>query len=255
VPPQRAKSPPGPASIPTGQRRPTLIVDEDYDLIFDDESEYEGIEPSIEPGSLVVSATAQRSFTTRHEVMPDVAIAEILVVAAEAVAHGKTTRREDGRIVLEVEQFILYLSPNGKTVIGYRTRHYERTPTQVFSGVPSRFGAGKGRNRDRSHPQVEIGPPKSLLQLQEGIDPEAVRFSSLATHQLAKQLFLHKSDPELPRLMRAALTQALAGGSWTVERSDELGPRSYGLFFEGRKWILDARDSSVILCVPNGDAD
>ena len=40
-------------------------------------------------------------------------------------------------------------SRNGRTVIGYATRHYERTPTQVFAGQPSRFGAGRVQQRPR----------------------------------------------------------------------------------------------------------
>jgi len=150
VPPQAVKRAPGRASIPMAVRRPTLVVDEEFDLFEDDDEDLDDDElPSIHASSLLVTATAQRSFTTRHQVLPEVAIAEIRFVAARAVEMDSIERMDSGRLKLSAKKFVLYLSPNGRTVIGYATRHYERTPTQVFAGQPSRFGAGRVQQRPR----------------------------------------------------------------------------------------------------------
>jgi hypothetical protein len=155
VPPQPEKRPPGRASIPMGVRRPTLVVDEEFDLFEDDDLE-DGEIPAIHGSTLLVSATAQRAFTTRHQVLPEVAIHEIRFLASRAVEMDAVELMDTGRLKLSAKKFTLYLSPDGRTVIGYSTRHYERTPTQVFAGQPSRFGAGhiheRAERAERSEP-------------------------------------------------------------------------------------------------------
>lgn len=247
VPPQPEKRAPGRESIPMGVRRPTLVVDEEFDLFDDlDDDLDDGEIPAIDASSLLVSATAQRSFTTRHQVLPEVAIDEIRFLAARAVEMDSIELLDTGRLKLSAKKFVLYLSPNGRTVVGYATRHYERTPTQVFAGQPSRFGAGRSQER---RPR---GAPLEIEDLRHTVDPSTVRISSLATNQFARVAGLRPKEAETGEVMRQAYVDAFADGSWATGQS---GP-GYEISHLGRKWVIATDDGSVILCVPlePGDA-
>lgn len=247
VPPQPEKRAPGRESIPMGVRRPTLVVDEEFDLFDDlDDDLDDGEIPSIDASSLLVSATAQRSFTTRHQVLPEVAIDEIRFLAARAVEMDSIELLDTGRLKLSAKKFVLYLSPNGRTVVGYATRHYERTPTQVFAGQPSRFGAG--RNQER-RPR---GAPLEIEELRDSVDPSAARIGSLATNQFARVAGLRPKEAETSEVIRQAYVDAFTNGSWAPGQG---GP-GYEISHLGRKWVIAADDGSVILCVPlePGDA-
>ena len=150
VPPQPEKRAPGRESIPMGVRRPTLVVDEEFDLFDDlDDDLDDGEIPSIDASSLLVSATAQRSFTTRHQVLPEVAIDEIRFLAARAVEMDSIELLDTGRLKLSAKKFVLYLSPNGRTVVGYSTRHYERTLPRCSPASPR--GSGPDATKSVAH--------------------------------------------------------------------------------------------------------
>lgn len=246
VPPQPERMAPGRTSLPMGIARPRLTVDEDFDLIDDDDDddddEYvDDVIPPIHSGSLLVSATAQRAFTTRHQVLPEVAIREIRFLAAKAVEKGGVVRQDSGRLTLTAEKFTIYLSPNGRTVVGYRTRHYERTPTQVFARQPSRFGAGRAvRPPDR-------GEPLPIDLLRSTVDPSRVRMSSMATSQFAKCLGSGTKDPQVAPTMRRFYIQAFEHGVWSTGRDRS----SYEVVHLGTRWVVASDSGAVILCVPS----
>lgn len=239
LPQQPDKMAPGPSSIYAGPHKPRLTVDEDYDLVFEDLADDEV--PTLEPGKLFISRKAQNTFTTHHQVLPEVAVSEIRLLASAALAGGVVTVTKSKVIVLEIAAFRLRVSPDGRTVTEYFTFHFERTPSQVLSGKPSRFGGTRGEPISREpHDALPIDEMRTRLV------PQSVRVSNLALSQYSKWTNMDKRQPETLVSLRRDLEVANTEGTWATGRDDQ----AHELTARSRKWIVASDGTQVILCVP-----
>jgi hypothetical protein len=118
----------------------------------------------------------------------------------------------------------------------YSTLHYERTPTEVLSGKPSRFRKG-GRLKK------EPGPPLALADLISGFDPKHVEVAQTALRLYAKRSGLHPEDASTEASLRSELALAAATGTWRVS---DRGPDAYVLETATRHWIVASDDGTVI---------
>ncbi len=167
--PEHAVVEPGrkPAGVGTfisnpARRKPRLTVNEDFDLIEPDRDAGTGRSHpdldrlSFDASALWVGTRVQAGFTAHHGTDARAAIEELRFFVREALARGDYSRGDSGFHRLRYRRFEVWISPDGKTVTSYSTYHYERTPTQVLGGVPSRFGAG----RQGRQPRVIINEPE-----------------------------------------------------------------------------------------------
>lgn len=143
------------------RRKPRLTVNEDFDLVEPDRDlstdlAYPDLDPSSFDESLLwVGTQVQKEFTAHHGTDPHAAIEELRFFVREALARGAYRRADSGFHFLRYREFEVWISPDGKTVTGYSTFHYERTPTQVLGGFPSRFGSGHRGHHDRPFNESE----------------------------------------------------------------------------------------------------
>lgn len=223
-------------------RKPTLTVDEDFDLIAPGRDiEADRGAPDLDPetfdsSDLWIGIKVQKAFTEHHGTDAHSAIRELRLLAGEALSKGKYDRLNDGFHRLRHEQFELKLSPDGKTVMRYKTFHYERTPSEVFGRKRSRFRKGGGLKR-------EPGPPKPLPELVAAFKPESVEITETALTLYAKRMGLDPNDEATEASMRSELGQAAATGTW---RESNRGPSAYVLEAPNRHWIVASDDGTVV---------
>lgn len=96
------------------------------------------VEPAWDREAVELSPEAVRQFAGRHRVTEDDAADELFALLDDAAARGKRYA-ENGYHHFWVDGFTLVLTPDGRTVVGYRTVHAERTPSEVRNKVKSRF--------------------------------------------------------------------------------------------------------------------
>jgi hypothetical protein len=223
-------------------RRPTLTVDEDFDLMTPGRNmEADRRAPDLDPetfdaSDLWVGIKVQKAFTAHHGTDANTAISELRLLAAEALAKGKYERQEDGFHRLRYKEFTLTLSPDGKAVTRYATFHYERTPSEVLTGKRSRFRKGGGMKR-------EPGPPRPLPELVESFDPGTVGIAETALRLYAKRMGFDSSDQSTEAAMRLELGEAAVTGTW---RKSDRGPTAYVLETPSRHWVIASDDGTII---------
>lgn len=225
-------------------RRPTLTVDEDFDLIgpgrdIDADQAAADLDPeTFDASDLWVGIKVQKAFTAHHGTDAYTAISEVRLLAGEALSKGRYDRQDDGFHRLRYKQFALTLSPDGKAVTRYATFHYERTPSEVMTGKRSRFRKGGGTKVKR-----EPGPPTPLPELVENFNPEAVEIAETALTLYAKRMGLDPDDEAPEAAMRSELGLAAATGTW---RHSDRGPSAYVLETPSRHWIVASDDGTII---------
>jgi hypothetical protein len=147
---------------------------------------------------------------------------ELFGLLDDAAARGTQQRGRNGNHWLRVDGFTLVLTPDGATVVSYSTVHAERTPSQVRSKAPSRFGGG-GRRGGGSKPspgwlarrdqRLQEVPPERWLapaQVPGYFDPDRVWITgAVVPHD-------HPDPVAARQAVREALRQAAAGGRWTA---------------------------------------
>jgi hypothetical protein len=104
----------------------------------------------------VVTRTTVEGCAEHHGVAMERARAEIRLLVATAVSRGAWRRSRQGFWMIDFMGMNSVLLPAGTVVISYKTRHYERLPSEVISGLPSRFGKRSTDRQDRglSLPQI-----------------------------------------------------------------------------------------------------
>ncbi len=235
-----SKTRPGRAFVSNRGRRPTITVDEDFDLLGEDVGPDFGTPEAValpdldpdefDPSSLKVATRCQREFTEHHQVTPEVAIEEIHQFAVYALRQGGYKRLDNGAHYLSRDGFRIWLSPDARMVTGYRTLHFERTPSQVRGRVRSRFKKikkGSGRH----------GPPGPTLRLDEmaaNVDPARIAISASAMNSFAKSHGTRAKDPLVEGWLRQELAQALRTGTWAPAKSSE----AYLLRRDDRGWVF-----------------
>jgi hypothetical protein len=244
------RSEPGSSYISNRKQRdhPTLTVREDYELFEDLErgegrdSEADRAWPDLDAGSfdaehLQVGIKAQKAFTAHHHVGASVAIDEIKMLAEYAMRRGKYLRHPSGFHRLEAKKFRVNVTPDGRMVTNYSTRHFERMPSQVIGGMRSRFGP-EGKRRH------EPGPPLSLDELRGSFDPATITVLPRAVSGFAKRMGLDKKVPETADLLRRTLGESARQGHWSV------GDREGAFVVESPPWVwLIAADDGTLITV------
>ena len=217
-----SKTRPGRAYVSNRGKRPTITVKEDFDLIGEEVGPHFGTDEAIalpdldpedfDPSSLKVATRCQTEFTGHHQVTPEVAIEEIRQFAEYALRQGDYERLDDGGHYLSRDGFTIWLSPDALMVTGYRTLHFERTPSQVRGGVRSRF---KGRrNVKGSRPLVAGSRSIRLDEMGATVDPACIAISASAMNSFAKSHGTRAKDPLVEGWLRQELRQALGLGTW-----------------------------------------
>jgi len=224
-------------SVPTPTpRKPKLVVDEDFDVV---EMEVESLDGKFNPNELIVSQAAQRAFTRRHRVEPEIAIAEIRLVVTRALEAGKIQRQSNGTHCADIKQYRVVLSPGGVTAVAYSTLHHERLPSQVFSGVPSRFGV------HRQSPLRVDGPPIPIDEIGGRIHAQKIKIANPAIFRFRKAVSTDLTDEDAESRIREMLAVDLLAGRWeSTERAT-----SYALV-GGIHWIISADGDAVVTIVP-----
>ena len=226
--------------------RPKLTVNEDFEL-FEELDRREGHDrdldvsyPDLSPrtfdaSSLLIGTDAQKAFTGHHQVTAEVAISEMRLVADKALQRGGYRRYASGFHRLEAEKYMVRISPDGSIVTRYATRHYERLPSEVFAGKPSRFGGNSVRHR-------EPGPPLPLDDLLKAFHPMSTDVLPRAVSAFAKRAGLKKSAPATEVALRETLAGSVASGTWSPGRSE----RTFLLDDTEWVWLVAADNGTVI---------
>ena len=100
------------------------------------------------PAKLEITSYAVTYFARRHRVSEETARQELLDFVADAHARGKVDKH-NGRHRLRLGAYSALVSPDGRTLVGYKTFKARRTPSEVRSKTLSRFGANR-KNQHRS---------------------------------------------------------------------------------------------------------
>lgn len=203
-------------------------------------------EPAWDREAVGLSPHAVRQFAGRHRVDEDQAEEELFDLLDAAATRGRHTRTANGNHRLTVDGFTLVLTPDGATVISYRTLHAERTPSQVRNKVPSRFYAARSKRkadwlaqRDRWLNEV---PPEGWLpheQVPGSFDPDRVWITgAVVAHD----------NPEVAaarEAVRETLRHAAAEGKWTAGQGG-----CHILEWNGRRWTVSPDGRGVLGCDP-----
>jgi len=171
--------------------RRRLIVDEEYELVFEDSLEPVELDrASFDPNRLWVSAKVQREFTEYHGCEADEAIANVRLVVRKALEEGRYAPEEWGGHFFWWSGYFVTADPSLDVAIRYRTYHYERTPRQVAEGVKSRLSKkGALRNLKRVFP-VEI----AVGDIVDGVVSNIVNFGVFIRITDDYDALLHKSE-------------------------------------------------------------
>jgi hypothetical protein len=209
-----------------------VTVSEDYEQVsFEDEA---AIVARIvaDPSRLGVARAAVEACAEHHGVDNERARAELRLLCATALAAGAYQRSDTGFWVIRFKRMTARLTPPGGAVVSYATRHYERLPSEVIAGDPSRFG------RDRDRPPA--GPPLSIedIRARLGDDP---RFSERLVASWSKRRQLDSDDAvgELAELVAADLIN----GAWR-KPPDRSG--NWELTTATRAWAIRADTALVV---------
>jgi hypothetical protein len=134
--------------------RPTLVVEEDYELLPEEYGpRVEFDSATFQPEDVWVATSVQSAFTSYHGVGADEAIANIRLLLKLASQNRKHAQLESGAHVFWWRGYTAILSPDLGAVVRYRTTHYERTPRMVANGVKSRLRkASTGARQRESRP-------------------------------------------------------------------------------------------------------
>ena len=124
-----------------------------------------------DPSALAVSRTAAEPCAQHHGVDADRARAELRHLVSTALGCSAYTRTAGGYWKIRFKGMTASLSPPGTVILSYTTRHYERLPSEVIGGAPSRFGAQRSRA-----PRL-AGPPLPLEEIQAKL-AEQPRFAA-----------------------------------------------------------------------------
>ena len=118
-------------------RRPTTVVNEDFDIITAEYLPWREFEPTaFQPERVWVSGAVQRVFTGYHGVSAHEAIAEIRLVLAQSVASGRGPIPWGERWRFAWKGYAVQLAPSLEVAVHYTTRHHARTPSETLAGAP-----------------------------------------------------------------------------------------------------------------------
>lgn len=137
----------------SGQRvgRPRRAATEEFEEVsFEDD---DTIRARIigSPNRLAVARAATEACAEHHGIDFDRARAELRLLVSTALQNRSWRRNQGGFWIIDFKGMEVVLPPPGQVILSYRTRHYERLPSEVISGAPSRFG-GRGSTQPYGDP-------------------------------------------------------------------------------------------------------
>lgn len=137
--------------------RRKIVVDEEYELVFDDtDTHLELDKTTFDPRELWVATRVQQEFTAFHNCSAEDAISNLRLLVEKSITSGKYRKLDWGGHCFTWRGYLAIVTPNLKTVIRYKTSHYERTPRQVAEGVKSRL------SKRRSYVRATGSIPETL---------------------------------------------------------------------------------------------
>jgi hypothetical protein len=202
---------------------------------------------AIERNPPIPSIAARNAFASHHGVSLERAAEELTAFIRYAMTEGGYVRLGSGGHLFNAIGYQVMLSPDGSTIVRYRTNHYERTPSEVLAGVKSRFGAGK---RQPATERTIFGPPVAQEVLRQQINSNDVQIWPRAFGAFAKFAHLDKNDPEIEERLRQEFRKAASSGNWGSGNSEAF----YVIECEDLTWIV-ASDTGAIVSVHRADDD
>lgn len=136
-------------------RRARLAVGDEFETVSYEDDAAAVARIIDNPEELGVSVAAASSVAEHHGVDLERARAELRVLAVAALSAGAYRRSPRGFWTMAYKGMTIHTTPRPEAVLSYATRHYERLPSEVISGAPSRFGKRR---------QTPPGPPLPLVR-------------------------------------------------------------------------------------------
>lgn len=212
-----------PNSIPRPVRQKArLVVNEDYDLVEDDETERDLDPDTFDPEDVWVSRDVQSVFTWHHNTSPEDAIENVRLVIRLAVhdVSGNYYLHRNGLHEFRWRGSYVAVTPNLACAVRYTTKHFERTPLDILNGVPSRSTRPeRSRSGSRRFIASEHGPPVPYPSLINEIRPDTVTLVPAALSMFASRAGLDDGT-DAESTARETLCLALRTGEWKPSDRD-----------------------------------
>lgn len=208
------------------QRRRRTTIAEDFDAVTFEEDEAVIARIVAYPDHLAVAKKAVEACAEHHGVDEERARAEIRLLVTRALAEGRWRRAQNGFWLIDFNGMQALLPPAGQVVLSYRTRHYERLPSEVIAGVPSRFRSSKATEPEPIGDTLPFDEFLSRVQ-----DPE---FSHRLIASWTKRF---GNETEL----RASFLIDLNAGHWEIGEK----PNTWVLRNSERCWAVRADNAFV----------
>lgn len=243
--------PPTPEGI-SGARvhRPRLAVVDDYVDV--------GVTPldpaTFDPNDTHVAKVVVDGFMLHHGVDEEVARAEVRAFARDAIAAGRHRQDVDGKHLLDWHGIRVRLSADGAAILSYRTFHYERLPSEVLAGTPSRFKPGRSGGRGKRAWRApgddepdELTEAQMLALMRDGKARVAEKVLSLYARRAGFGKDLRSAEAPL----RAELATAAKTVDQALPVSESGSPV---LIHGGVGWIIAMPEGVVVATFPVGKA-
>ena len=195
---------------------------------------------TFDPNQVHVARRVVEGFTSHHGVDEERARAELRAFVKAAIEEGRHEQQAE-TFLLDRRGIRVRLSGDGEAIIGYSTMHYERLPSEVLSGSPSRFSKlpqtvwTSDLDNAPEHPtEVEI------LALLRG---EQARIAGRVLSQAARAEGYGRDLAAAIRPLRLQLAEAAGAVSPPLALSHRGG---YMLEHAGRGWIISEADGVVV---------
>ena len=156
-------------STDVGPRRPQYAIREQVNFVTMADEPTVAAKLAARPNDLVVSRRACDQCATHHGIDEDAARAELRLLVGTGATLGKCQQTATGYWRVDYKNFVAVLDPSARVIVSYATRHYERTPSEVFRRTPSRFGKRMGIRPGKAIGIRTFGPPLELDELRRAL--------------------------------------------------------------------------------------
>jgi hypothetical protein len=217
----------------TGRRGHHLREQFDYETLESDDEVV--IRLRTRPGNVYATRRAIEEFAAHHGVSEDEARGELFVLLQKGANEGTLFRRDTGYFRLRYEKFDAILDPTASVLVAYRTRHYERTPSEVVAGVRSRFG----QNR-RGASYLREGAILSPDELRSRVSTTDFEVSERLLRKVVRRT--GRSIDEETATLREELRATQDDAQWSLSKDKQ----TYTLIIGARRFRL-AADQALLL--------
>jgi len=215
-----------------GPRRPRSVGREQVQYITLAANDREAVLARLtgRPNDVAISRRACEQCASHHGIEDSAARAELRLLVVTGAAAGHCHQTATGYWRVQHQKFVATLDPSATIVVAYSTRHYERTPSEVFAGVPSRFG--------QAVPTCPSGPPLELEQLRQAVVSAPV----ISERLINAWVHRYQCEPSVAAVtLTSKVVVAAAQGRW--EQSPD---HTWMLTHDSQVWRV-APDAPVIM--------